>query len=168
MLFINISKWVDSFIKLLSRFMGIIGICVLVLMMLFTVLNIIMRAFFNHPIPGDVELIEVGMVCVGFLGLAWCAIRGMHIGVDLLVSFLPRRIQSIFDCFGYLISLGIVFLLTWQAVAEGLVNREMNILSSTLGFPMWPFYLVCGIGYGVFCLAIAALLVKSLAEAVKR
>lgn len=168
MLLSKISRFIESKINFLSRLMGIIAICVLVLMMLFTVLNVVMRAFFNSPIPGDVELIEVGMVCVGFLGLAWCALRGMHISVDLVVSFLPKRIQAVFDSFGYLIGLGISILLAWRGFLEGIGNRDLNSLSATLGFPMYPFYWVVALGYGVLCLAILVLLVRSLSEAIKK
>jgi TRAP-type C4-dicarboxylate transport system permease small subunit len=59
-------------------------------------------------------------------------------------------------------------LLTWRGFAEGIITREMNILSSTLGFPMWPFYWVTAVGYGVFCLAIIVLLVRSLSEITKK
>ena len=164
----KISKFIEGKINLLSRFTGIVAIFVLVVMMFFTVLNVVMRAFFNSPIPGDVELIEVGMVCVGFLSLAWCAIRGMHISVDLVVSFLPKRIQAVFDIFGYLLGLGIFILLSWRAVAEGIANRELNNLSATLSFPIFPFYWVTALGYAVLCLAIMVLLVRSLSGALKK
>ena len=164
----KLGSMIEEKIELLSRLMGIIAICVLVVMMLFTVLNVIMRAFFNDPIPGDVELIEVGMVCVGFLGLAWCALRGMHVRVDLVVSFLPKRLQHIVDIFGHLLGLVISFLLGWQSIWEGVGNKAMHNLSSTLGFPIYPFYWVVSVGYGVLCLSILVLLAKSIAELLKK
>jgi TRAP-type C4-dicarboxylate transport system permease small subunit len=166
--FSKISEFIESKIDILSRLMGIVAICILVVMMLFTVLNVVMRAFFNSPIPGDVELIEVWMVCVGFLGLAWCALRGMHISVDLVVTFLPKRIQAVFDSFGYLVGLGICILIAWRSLEEGIANREMHNLSATLGFPIFPFYWVTTVGYGVLCLSILVLVVRSLSEAMKK
>jgi TRAP-type C4-dicarboxylate transport system permease small subunit len=168
MLLLKISQFIESKINILSRVLGITAICVLVVMMFFTVLNVVMRAFFNSPIPGDVELIEVGMVCVGFLSLAWCAIRGMHISVDLVVSFLPRRIQAGFDSFSYVIGLGIFMLLAWRSFLEGIANREMHNLSATLGFPIFPFYWATALGYGVLCLAILILIVRSLSGIIKK
>lgn len=164
----KISQFTESRIYLLSRFMGIIAICVLVVMMLFTVLNVIMRAFFNSPIPGDVELTEVGMVGVGFLGLAWCAMKGMHIRVDLVVSFLPKRLQAIIDSFGYLIGLGITVLLAWRGFVEGQGYRALKNLSASLGFPIYPFYWIVAVGYGALCLAILVLLARSLSEAIRK
>ena len=165
---VQITRSIGSKIDLVSRILGIIAIGVLVVMMLFTVLNVVMRGAFNAPIPGDVELIEVWMVCVGFLGLAWCAIRGMHVKVDLIVSRFPRRVQAAFDIFSYLLGLGITVLLSYRAFVEGVANREMNNLSSTLRFPIYNFYWVVGIGYAGLCLALLVLLARSVLEVGKK
>lgn len=156
---------VEKIINGLSRFTGIVAIGILMAMMLFTVLDVFLRAFFNSPLPGDVEIIEVAMVCTGFLGLAWCATQKMHIKVDLLVSFLPKRLQGIIDSFGYLICLSIYALLAWQGIQEGIANRQMNSLSSTLHFPIFPFYWVMAFGVGVLCLAVLVLLFNSIKKA---
>lgn len=163
----KITQFAESEIELLSKILGIVAIGVLVAMMLFTVLDVFLRAFFNRPIRGDVELIEVGMVCTSFLGLAWCAMRGMHIKVDLVVSFLPKRTQRIIDSFGYLLGLGICILLAWQGLLEGIANWKMNSLSATLEFPIFPFYWVVALGFAVLCLAILVLLTRSLTEVIR-
>ena len=157
----------DGKILALSRIMGIIAIIVLVAMMFFTVLDVTLRAFFNRPIPGDVEVIELSMVCAGFFGLAWCAMRGMHIKVDLLVSFLPKPIQMLMDAFNYVLGFGICAVFAWQSFTEGAANRAMHSISSILHIPLFPFYWLMGIGFGVLCLAILMLLARSIAEVLK-
>jgi TRAP-type C4-dicarboxylate transport system permease small subunit len=157
----------EDSIFVLSRILGIIAIIDLVAMMFFTVLDVFLRAFFNYPIPGDVELIELSMVCAGFFGLAWCAMRGMHIKVDLLVPLLPKGAQSLLDVFNYLLALGICGIFTWRGFVEGIANKEMNQLSSILKLPLFPFYWVMALGYAVLCLAILILLIKSVAEVIR-
>ena len=157
----------ESKIYALSRIMGIIAIAVLVAMMLFTVLDIFLRAFFNHPIPGDVEVIERSMVCVGFFGLAWCALRGMHIKVDLVVGFLPKRVQGIIDIFNYLLGLFLCIFVVWFSFLESIANLEMHTVTSILRVPLFPFYWFVTVGYGVLGLAILVLMTRSLKEAVK-
>ena len=120
----------DSKINGLSRFLGIMAIVILVAMMLFTVANVVLRSFFNRPIPGDVELIEVAMVCTGFLGLAWCAIKEQHIRIDLLVQFFPKRIKGIIDSIGYIGGLGASTIIAWHSVNEGFANKEMDRVRS--------------------------------------
>ena len=158
---------VEDGVYALSRVLGIIAILVLVAMMFFTVVDVCLRAFFNYPIPGDVEIIELSMVCAGFLGLAWCAMRGMHIKVDLVVSLMPKGIQNLLDAFNYLLGFGICAIFTWRGFVEGSANREMNQLSSILKVPLFPFYWLMALGYGMLCLAILLLLFKSLKEVTK-
>jgi TRAP-type C4-dicarboxylate transport system permease small subunit len=160
----KIAQFAESEIEVLSKILGIVAIGVLVAMMLFTVLDVFLRAFFNRPIRGDVELIEVGMVCTSFLGLAWCAMQGMHIKVDLVVSFLPTRVRGIIDIFGYLLGVGMSALLAWQGFLEGIANWKMNTVSATLEFPLFPFYWVVALGFAALCLAILVLLTRSLTE----
>jgi TRAP-type C4-dicarboxylate transport system permease small subunit len=163
----EIAQFAENEIGILSKILGIVAIGVLVAMMLFTVLDVVLRAFFNRPIRGDVELIEVGMVCTSFLGLAWCAMKGMHIKVDLVVSFLPTRVKGIIDSFGYLLGIGICALLAWQGFLEGIANWKMNTVSATLEFPLFPFYWVVALGFAALCLAILVLLTRSLTEVIQ-
>lgn len=160
-------KRAEDGIYVLSRILGIIAIVVLVAMMFFTVLDVFLRAFFNFPIPGSVEIIELSMVCAGFFGLAWCAMRGMHIKVDLVVSLMPRGLQSICDSFGYALGLGVCVIFAWRGFAEGIANLEMNNISSILKVPLYPFYWIMSIGWAILCLAIMIHLIKSIVEAVK-
>jgi TRAP-type C4-dicarboxylate transport system permease small subunit len=164
---LKMAQLVDRKVRALSRIMGIIAITILVAMMLFTVLNVILRTFFNSPIPGDVELIEIAMVCTSFLGRAWCAIRGRHIKVDLVVSFLPKRLRKIIDSFGYFIGIVTCFIIALQSIMEGWAHKVGNYLTASLGIPIYPFYWVTALGFGVLCLAILVLLVRSLMEAIE-
>ncbi|MFC1532922.1 TRAP transporter small permease [Thermodesulfobacteriota bacterium] len=163
----KMARFAENKIYALSRILGIIAIAVLVAMMLFTVLDIFLRAFFNKPIPGDVEIIERSMVFVGFFGLAWCAMRGMHIKVDLVVAFLPKRVQSVIDSFNYILGLGVCTFFTWFSFLEGIANREMNSVTNILRVPLYPFYWIVTFGYGALCLAILVLLARSLKEGIK-
>jgi TRAP-type C4-dicarboxylate transport system permease small subunit len=164
---IELAQLAESNIQRLSRIAGIIAIGILVGMMLFTVLDVFLRAVFNRPLPGSVDVIEIGMVAVGFLGLSLCAMREMHVKVDLVVSLLPKRAQRIIVSFGYLIGLGICILLSWQAFQEGIAVRELNTLSSTLEIPVFPFYWVVALGFALLCLAILVFLARSLTQAIK-
>lgn len=151
----------ENKIDALSRLLGIIAIVILVAMMLFTVTNVVLRAFFNRPIPGDVELIEVAMVCTSFLGLAWCAIKEKHIRVDLLVQYFPTRAQGIIELIGYIGALGASIIISWQSVNEGLANKGINRLTASLGIPVYPFFIVTAVGFGALALALLVLIVRA-------
>lgn len=167
----QLMKWAqfsERKIDALCRVMSIIAISILLAMMLLTVLDVVLRAFFNRPIIGTVELIEIAMICVGYLGLAWCAMKGMHIKVDLVVSFMPKKAQAVIDSFCYFLCLGTCLFIARQTYLEGIAIRDMKAITPNLQVPLFPFYWVISFGYVVLTMAILILFTKSLKEALKK
>lgn len=158
----------EGIIDAISRVLGIISIVFLLAMMLLTVSDVVLRKFFNSPIFGSVELIEIMMVITGFLGLAWCALKGGHIKVDLIVESMPRRWQGIIDSFIYILSFGICIILAWRSISESNFIREMNNTTPSLDIPLFPFYYVLTAGFTMLSLTILVLLVKSVKKALKK
>ena len=154
--------FLEEKIEKLSRFLGFLAIFLLVVMMAFTVLDIILRATISKPIPGDVELIEMLMVGAGFLGLAWCATLNMHIKVDLLVARFPKRVQRIFDCFNYIIALVMCTVFAWRNYIESFFIKDMNTTTEILGIYIYPFYWIIAFSYAVLCLVIVTRLMRAI------
>ena len=63
--------------------MAILGTIVLIILMAMIVINVFLRNTFNITIVGAVELVEMMMPLIGFLGIAWCALQGGHVVVDI-------------------------------------------------------------------------------------
>ena len=106
--------WGERTIKRISRAFGMVAVIILVAMMLLTVAEVFLRYVFNHPIIGCTEYIEYLMVFVGFLGLAWCASKGLHVKVDLLVSRFPERAQGFIDTINALFVIAVCVVLIWH------------------------------------------------------
>ena len=151
-------------IALLSRLAGYLATLALGLMMLLTVVDVFLRYFFNAPITGATEITEFMMVVVVFPAFAWCAINRRHVMVALLVSYFPPRVQNIIDTITLLMSLGIFAIFTWQSFLESL---EVGTRSALLDLPYAPFYWVLTLGFALFCLAIAALIIENIVKEVK-
>ena len=75
--------------------MGVLAGIVLLLLMMLTVGDVFLRYFFHSPILGTTELTEMMMICICFLGLAYCAKEDAHLKVDILVQHLSRRAQVV-------------------------------------------------------------------------
>lgn len=165
---VEAARSTERIIDSISRVMGIISIVFLLAMMLLTVSDVFLRKFFNSPIFGSVELVEIMMVITGFFGMAWCAMRGGHIKVDLIVGSMPRRLQGIIDGCIFILSFGICVILAWRSVLESKSIREINSTTPSLEMPLFPFYYVLTVGFSVLCLAILVLLVKSFRKVAKR
>jgi len=154
-------------IRSLSRFMNAVACGVLVLMMLLTVSDVVLRSLLRRPILGTTELTENMMACLAFLALAWCAVERSHLKVDLVMIMLPARVQAIVDSLTLLAGLCLVGLISWRSFLEAMVVKELNIESSLLRIPAYPFYYVMAVGFAVLCLVMVMQFVERVGKAVK-
>jgi TRAP-type C4-dicarboxylate transport system permease small subunit len=145
-----------------------VAVIILVAMMLLTVAEVFLRYVFNHPIIGCTEYIEYLMVFVGFLGLAWCASKGLHVKVDLLVSRFSERAQGFIDTINALFVIAVCVILIWRTCVESIDARLINWASTITYIPWYPFYYVIAFGFFLLFLVMITVLAKSLVKWVKR
>ncbi|MFC1533037.1 TRAP transporter small permease [Thermodesulfobacteriota bacterium] len=155
-------------INAISRIASFIGTTVLLLMMVLVVIDVSLRYVLNRPIPGIPELIEFAMICVGFLGIAWCAVRKGHVSVDLVVNHFSKKVQAGFDILAHLIGLVVFSLLSWQGFLQADQMRRIANASRTLHVPTYPFYFVLAIGCSVLCLVLLVDLIQSFKKVIEK
>jgi len=130
--------------------------------MVLTVADVILRSVFNRPISGSVELCELFIVVGGFLGVAWCCQKGGHVKVDILVSRWSPRWQAIADSVNNILAIFIIPLISWQLIVHGLELKIEGNVTDTLHIPLYPFYIIAGLGFALLSFEILLQLVKSL------
>lgn len=151
----------------LSRVMNIFASGILAAMMLLTVSDVFLRYFFRRPILGTTEITESMMACLAFFALAWCAVQKGHLKVDLVMSRFSPKVQAVFDSMTSFAGLIIVALMAWRSFLEGVAMQQMNIISSLLKIPAFPFYYVVGLGSTVLCVVMATQVVQNIEKVVK-
>jgi len=149
----------------LSRWMGYVSAVAIGLLMLLVVADVCGRYFFNNPIVGASELASFMMIIVVFPALAWAAVTGKHVKVDLLMSRFPPGVQAIVSSITLLAALGTYVIITWRSVLESMAAHNVT---SLLRLPHAPFYWIMTVGLAIFCLATVVLVIKRVAEAGKR
>jgi len=149
----------------LSRWMGYISSAVIIVLMLLVTADVCGRYFFNSPITGASELARFSMIIIVFPALAWTALAGKHIRVDLVMERFPPRVQAIVNSFMLLAALGTYGVIVWKSA---LYSMEVDNITSMLRLPQAPFYWIMTVGFALFCLSIIALVIKNIAQAVKR
>lgn len=127
------------------------GCCIF--MVAITVLDVFSRHALAKPIPGVIELNEVLLVCVVYLGLGLSQKDGAQIRAELFISHLAPSIRKIFDVFSAIVAFAF-----WAAV---LVQSATKAWSSfvigeyregLLKFPVWPARWALAIGTFLICL----------------
>ena len=138
------------------------------IMMLLTVVDVVLRYVFDRPLMGSMELTEYLMVCVGTLGLAWCALEGAHIKVEIIVSRFPQRLQKFVDSFNYVLLIGVSGVIASQTFVRAGTVRRLHVASAMLDVPQHPFVLVTTFSYLLLFLTAIMLLVHAILSLVSR
>jgi TRAP-type C4-dicarboxylate transport system permease small subunit len=128
---------VDRLLRRWCRIMAATGGMVLTAVTLVTVASVISRALFNKPIPGDFELVELGVgVAVSFF-LPYCQIQDGNVIVDLFTAKAPEWLTRILSALGDLMLLVIAAIICWRMVYGCIDYMEYNEVTMVLQIPLW-------------------------------
>ena len=139
------------------------GGALMILLMLGTVSEIVGRRAFDSPIRGYIEISELIMAGVVFLGLAYTQRMGGHVRVELLVKkVLKERLHHITESFTLLLSLFIFVIITISSLQFTLNNIKVGNVTSVLYLPTWPAQLIVPIACALLCVRLAVQLIHHL------
>ncbi|MEY2875958.1 MAG: hypothetical protein RLZZ373_3329 [Pseudomonadota bacterium] len=120
-----------------------IGGLVLVAMAGMTVISVFGRAFFAHPILGDVELVQLGSAVVVASFLPYTQFKRGNLIVDFFTANASPITQRRMDAMGTLLYTLVLALVLWRVAAGGLAMRESQESSMLMGLPLsWPYLLM--------------------------
>jgi TRAP-type C4-dicarboxylate transport system permease small subunit len=124
----------------LARWCAYIGGAVMTGLALMSVYSVIMRKFFDRPIQGDFELVQIGCaICVALL-LPWCQLRGGNIIVDFFTTKASQRTQSVLDAIGSLMVALMAGAIAWRTGVGAVSVKAAGETSMIMGVPIWIGY----------------------------
>ncbi len=127
-------------------------------LMVLAVISVVGRNFFNAPLRGYVDWIEMAMPLIAILGISYVQRQGGHIRMDILVGQLKGRSLWLAECITTLAILLLMAALVWGSWAH--FDRSFDLTKpmwsrdSTidLGLPLWPAKLIVPVAFSVMCL----------------
>jgi TRAP-type C4-dicarboxylate transport system permease small subunit len=119
------------------------------LLMLIGVVHVLGRKFFNMPIFGYIDIVEIMMSFLVFMGLAYTERLGGHIRMELFITQLRGRALAVFELCGVLVGLGIVGVLTVYSWEHAM--RAYTLGDSTIDaeIPLWPSKMIIPLSLGL-------------------
>jgi len=146
---------IDRGLYRVERVFGVIaGLAVLVLMVL-AVVSVGGRNFFNLPLPGYVDWIQMAMPLIAFLGISYTQRDGGHIRMDILIGRLQGRALWAAEFVTTLATLALIALLVWGSWAHfqrsfdwgaPLWSRDSTI---DIALPLWPAKIIVPIAFSI-------------------
>ena len=133
---------VGRLLHLLCDICAVIGGAVLIAMAMMTVVSVIGRTFFDSPILGDVELVQLGLaVCVATF-LPYTQFRSANIIVDFFTAKASARSQRWMDGLGCLLYALMTALIAWRVFAGGRMSQDNQEASMLMNLPLWIPYML--------------------------
>lgn len=137
-----------------------IGAAALVVMMLGTVADVVLRAMANLPLRGTVDLVEAMLVLVVFLGLPESFLRQEQITVDIFDHVVSAPVLRAFRVMAAAASLGFLVLLAVYVVRPMLDALAFGDRKPDLPIPIFPLMVVIEISIVVSLIAMALITVR--------
>ena len=129
------------------NFLAFLAGALVILLMLITCFQVVMRYVFHSPFGWVVEICEYMLLYITFLGAAWLLREDGHVRVDIILNFLhprPRKIL-ILVTFGicalacpFLVLYGMA--ITWDYFERG------TLVMQTINMPRWVLMAVIPMG----------------------
>jgi TRAP-type C4-dicarboxylate transport system permease small subunit len=149
---------VRAAVERLAELTALAGGLVLVALVCMTCISIAGRALSGlglGPVPGDYELVEIGIGFAVFASLPWCHLNRGHATVDLLARSFGPRLCRVLDAAIDLSVLALAGLLAWRLAVGMLDKRAYFETSFILGIEIWQGYALALVGAAVFCVVAA-------------
>jgi TRAP-type transport system small permease protein len=132
---------------------GALAGLIVFLTMVMTVIDVIGRYLFDHPLGFAYEMTELAMAVTFFTGLSLVTLRGEHISVGLFDSVFRGRVGAIRNLMIAILIAVCAGFLSWRLLL--LVGRfeKYGDITNVLKLPIYPVALIGTIGTGLAALA---------------
>jgi TRAP-type C4-dicarboxylate transport system permease small subunit len=122
-----------------STVCGVLAAICLAAMMLITVADVSLRAFFNVPVRGTYEIVELLLTGTFFLALPAVFLRNDNIVVSVIDDFWPRSVPWLKQASAVL-AVAVLAIMAWQGWLAARDTYEFGDVTADLGMPkIWHF-----------------------------
>jgi TRAP-type C4-dicarboxylate transport system permease small subunit len=139
----------DRFLRLLAYTAG----AIMLLLMAFTVVDVVLRYLFNAPLKSVYEFTEFVMAAIVFLGIAYTGWIGGHIAVDMFAKWLDQPRWRWITALLAFISAALFATIAYRATLETIATIDQ--VSNRLAWPHYPFRFTVALGCGLFAVVLA-------------
>ena len=109
----------------------------LAIMMFLTLADVVGRIF-DHPVAGTVELTELIMGMIIYLGVGFTTFNRSHIRVDILITMMSARAQAVLDVVTHAIATVFIGFVVWRLFLQAASRVENNDQTIIWEIPVWP------------------------------
>ena len=150
MLLKRITRVADCYAKF-ARWVAIVSGIVVLLLMLYTTIDVAGRYLFDKPVPAAYEMTVMFLIYITYFGITLVQARGGHMRLGFLWEIAGPRGRALIDLLSVLIGLFIFGIATWQGWLWAI--DAWKIGETTMGaysVPLFPGRIALAIGATIF------------------
>ena len=125
--------------------------CVFALMMI-AVFQIAARKFFNAPLFGYIDMVEIAMATFAFLGISYAERLGAHIRMEILIGMLKGRALWLAEFVGIALSLFVIGVLVYYGYQHALRAYYSGDSTIDAGYLWWPSKMMVPLAFSLLWL----------------
>jgi len=162
-------------VKMLARIVRVINnalkyVCMglLFFMMALGTADVFGRYLFNNPILGTLEVFEMLLPAIVLLGLGYTQESRAHVTMEIVVSHLSPRTQTVLSIFTNGLALFLSAMILWRGWVLVVGYWHMGRTIPTIGVPMFLPQLLVPLGALILCLVLIVQMLQYVTQLIGR
>jgi len=161
---LKISERLAKSVSLITSTLVYACMSLLFLMMALGTVDVMSRYLFNKPILGTLETFEILLPAIVLLGLGYTQRNNAHVRMEILVSQLSFRTQTVLNFLTNGCALLISVLILWRGWVLTIGYWRMGRTIPTIGVPMFLPQLLVPLGALILSLVLIVQMLQYIAE----
>ena len=158
---------IEGKLRHVEDWLNLASVFIIMFLMFFATAEIVGRYFFNSPIPGHVEIVELIMAGIVFFGIAYTERVGGHVRMELFVTrVLKGRAYHIAEAVTAILSLFVYIFILIYTFKASLFAYQVGDNTAYLYWPTWPSKFAIPLGSLFLCIRLIIEIIQHLAQVV--
>ena len=137
---------------------------VLMFLAILTFCDVFGRRFFNSPVTGTIELVEIGMALVAFLAMPRAFFLNANVSADFINNLNLGKFKIVLVIVKFSLMLIIMTLMAYATTLTSYKFMHNQRVTLDLELYFYPFYFVCSIGMWLSVIAIIVWFIKTISK----
>ena len=165
---LKISEKLAKSVSLITISLVYVCMSLLFLMMALGTVDVMSRYLFNKPILGTLETFEILLPAIVLLGLGYTQRNNAHVRMEILVSHLSFRTQTVLNFLTNGCALLISVLILWRGWVLTIGYWRMGRTIPTIGVPMFLPQLLVPLGALILSLVLIVQMLQCISDLIGR
>lgn len=156
----------EKSVSVIETILNVIGAVLVMVIMFMAVAEVGGRYFFNYPIPGHLEIVELIMAAIVFLGVSYTQRIGGHIRMEIFINNVARgRLYHVIEALTIFIPLLVFCVIAINSFEFALDAYRIGDITAHIHWYTWPSKMCVPLGVGLLCIRFLIQLLQHIIQA---